>query len=136
MACTLLVGSRAMTRWLSISVVLWGAPMALMGLLPEYVVALFAAAVIGMGNAGVDVTMFTLVARMVPDAVLARAFGVLESLGALAVALGSLAAPLLVETLGARTRSDRRGPARSASRAWRPGGDRPPWTALSRCART
>ena len=102
-ACTRLVGSRAMTRWLSISVVLWGAPMALMGLLPEYVVALFAAAVIGMGNAGVDVTMFTLVARMVPDAVLARAFGVLESLGALAVALGSLAAPLLVETLGART---------------------------------
>ena len=102
-ACTLLVGSRAMTRWLSISVVLWGAPMALMGLLPEYVVALFAAAVIGIGNAGVDVTMFTLVARMVPDAVLARAFGVLESLGALAVALGSLAAPLLVETLGART---------------------------------
>ena len=72
MACTLLVGSRAMTRWLSISVVLWGAPMALMGLLPEYVVALLAAAVVGIGNAGVDVTMFTLVARMVPDPVLAR----------------------------------------------------------------
>ena len=54
--CTLLVGSRAMTRWLSIAVVLWGAPMAVMGLVPEYAVALLAAAVIGIGNAMVDVT--------------------------------------------------------------------------------
>ena len=68
-------------RWLSIAVVLWGAPMAVMGLMPEYVVALLAAAVIGIGNAMVDVTVFTLVARMVPDAVLARVFGALESAG-------------------------------------------------------
>ncbi len=100
--CTLLVGSRAMTRWLSIAVVLWGAPMGVMGLLPEYAVVLVAAAVIGIGNAMVDVTAFTLVARLVPDSVLARVFGVLESLGAVGVALGSLAAPLLVETVGAR----------------------------------
>ena len=101
-ACTLLVGSRAMTRWLSIAVVLWGAPMAVMGLLPEYAVALLAAAVIGIGNAMVDVTAFTLVARMVPDAVLARVFGVLESLGALASAWA-------------------RWPRRCSSRPWVPG---------------
>lgn len=100
--CTLLVGSRAMTRWLSIAVVLWGAPMAVMGIVPEYVVALLAAAVIGIGNAMVDVTAFTLVARMVPDAVLARVFGALEALGALAVGLGSLIAPLLVALMGER----------------------------------
>jgi hypothetical protein len=100
--CTLLVGSRAMTRWLAVAVVLWGAPLAVMGVLPEYAVALVAAGVVGVGNAMVDVTAFTLVARMVPDVVLARAFGVLESLGALAVGLGSLVAPLLVETVGAR----------------------------------
>ncbi len=100
--CTLLVASRAMTRWLSIAVVLWGAPMAVMGLVPEYVVALLAAGVIGIGNAMVDVTAFTLIARMVPDAVLARVFGALEALGALAVGLGSLAAPLLVTLLGER----------------------------------
>jgi MFS family permease len=76
--------------------------MAVMGLLPEYAVALLMAAVIGIGNALVDVTVFTLVARMVPDFVLARVFGALESLGALAVAIGSLVAPLLVETIGAR----------------------------------
>ena len=100
--CTLLVGSRAMMRWLSIAVVLWGAPMAVMGLVPEYSVALLAAAVIGIGNAMVDVTVFTLVARMVPDAVLARVFGALEALGALAVGIGSVFAPLLAAVMGER----------------------------------
>jgi len=98
---TMLVGSRAMTRWLTIAVVLWGLPLAVMGLWHVYAVALLAAGVIGIGNAMVDVTAFTLVARMVPDAVLARAFGVLESLGALGVGLGSLLAPLLVQGFGA-----------------------------------
>ena len=98
--CALLVGSRAMTRWLGVAVVLWGAPLAIIGLLPYYVTALFAAGVIGIGNSLVDVTAFTLIARMVPNAVLARVFGVLESLGAFAVALGSLGAPLLIGLLG------------------------------------
>ena len=101
-ACTMLVGSRAMTRWLAVAVVLWGVPLAVIGVVPEYAVALSAAAVVGVGNAMVDVTAFTLVARMVPDAVLARVFGLLESLGALGVGLGSLVAPLLVVTIGAR----------------------------------
>ena len=100
MLCMLLVGSRAMTRWLGVAVVLWGAPLAMIGLLPSYAVALLAAAVIGIGNALVDVTAFTLLARMVPNAVMARVFGVLESVGAFAVGLGSLAAPLLIGLLG------------------------------------
>jgi MFS family permease len=98
---SMLVGSRAMTRWLTIAVVLWGLPLAVMGAWHVYAVALVAAGVIGIGNAMVDVTAFTLVARMVPDAVLARVFGVLESLGALGVGLGSLLAPLLVKGFGA-----------------------------------
>ena len=101
-ACSLLVGSRAMTRWLGVAVVLWGAPIALMGLLPHYAVALLAAGVIGIGNALVDVTAFTLIARMVPNVVLARVFGVLESVGALAVGIGSIAAPLLIWLLGTK----------------------------------
>ncbi len=100
--CTRLVGSRAMTRWLGVAIVLWGAPLALIGLAPSYLVAMLAAGVIGVGNALVDVTAFTLIGRMVPDAVLARVFGVLESAGALAVGLGSLLAPLLIGLLGAR----------------------------------
>ena len=101
-ACTLLVGSRAMTRWLGVAVVLWGLPLALMGLLPYYVLALLAAAIIGLGNAMVDVTAFTLIARMAPREVLARVFGILESLGALAVGLGSLLVPFLIAVIGAQ----------------------------------
>jgi MFS family permease len=101
-ACTLLVGSRAMTRWLGIAIVLWGAPIALIGLLPNKAVALLAAAVIGVGNALVDVTAFTLIARMVPNVVLARVFGVLESAGAFAVGIGFIVAPLLIGLLGTK----------------------------------
>jgi len=100
MLCTMLVGSRAMARWLGVAVVLWGVPLAVMGLLPYYAVALAATGVIGIGNALVDVTAFTLLARMVPDAVLARVFGVLESIGAFGVALGSLAVPALIALVG------------------------------------
>ena len=77
MPCVMLVGSRAMTRWLGIAVALWGAPLAMIGVLPSYATALVAA-VIGVGNALVDVTAFTLLARMAPNAVMARVFGVLE----------------------------------------------------------
>jgi MFS family permease len=100
--CTLLVGSRAMTRWLGLAIVLWGAPLAIMGALPYWVVALGAAGVIGVGNAMVDVTAFTLIARMARDSVLARVFGILESLGALAVGLGALTAPVLIGLLGSQ----------------------------------
>ena len=100
--CVLLVGSRSMTRWLGIAVVLWGLPLAIMGVLPYDLVALLAAGVIGVGNALVDVTAFTLLARMAPNDVLARVFGVLESIGALAVGLGALAAPLLIALLGTK----------------------------------
>jgi MFS family permease len=100
--CTRLIGSRAMTRWLGVAVVMWGAPIAVIGLLPHYAVTLLAAAVIGIGNSLVDVTAFTLIARMVPNAVLARVFGVLESVGALAVGIGFIVAPLLIGALGTK----------------------------------
>jgi len=101
--CTLLVGSRAMARWLGFGVVLWGLPLAFIGLAPSLVVALGAAGVIGVGTAIVDVAGFTLLARMVPDALLARVFGVRESLGAVGVCVGSLAAPALIGVIGARS---------------------------------
>jgi len=71
-----------------------------MGLAPAYGVALIAGGVIGVGNALVDVTAFTLIARMAPHGVLARVFGVLESLGAFALGAGALLAPLLIALLG------------------------------------
>ncbi len=40
-----------------------------------------------------DVGVFTLVARLAPERVLARVFGLLESVGALAVGAGSVRPP-------------------------------------------
>ena len=65
---TMLVGSRAMTRWLTIAVCLWGAPLARHGAAgPCTPWPWSPRAVVGVGNAMVDVTAFTLIARMVPD---------------------------------------------------------------------
>ena len=59
-------------------------------------------AVIGIGNALLDIGLFTLLTRLVPDGVLARVMGAFESLVALTVALGSLATPFAIELLGIR----------------------------------
>lgn len=99
---SMLVGDHRLARWFGFSVALWGAPLALVGLLPVQIVAFTAMAIIGLSNALLDVGLFTLLARLAPDAVLARVFGVLESLIAVSVGLGSIAAPLLIELLGLR----------------------------------
>jgi hypothetical protein len=57
---------------------------------------------VGIGNALVDVGLFTLMARLAPDAVLARVFGLLESLISLAVGLGAVVASLLINLTSLR----------------------------------
>ena len=61
-----------------------------------------ALALVGVGNTLVDVAGFTLLQRIAPDDVLARVFGVVETVFYLAIGIGSILAPLLVETAGAR----------------------------------
>lgn len=98
--CGRLVGSTAMARWLGVGIVLWSLPLAALGLLPTYVVALLASAVIGGGKALVDLAAFTMIPRLTPDAVLARVFGALESVIALSVGAASLLTPLLIDAVG------------------------------------
>jgi MFS family permease len=81
---------------------LWGLPLTLSGALPYEPAVLVLMCVVGVGNALVDVGLFTLVPRLVPEEMLARAFGAMESLGALALAVGSLVTPLVIELLGIR----------------------------------
>src|SRR5205085_5134400 len=59
-------------------------------------------AVVGIGNTIVDVSGMTLLQRSAPEDVLARVFGVLESLLLLTVGLGALVAPVLLHWLGTR----------------------------------
>ena len=102
LAASLLVGSKQLGRWFGVGVALWGAPLALVGLVPQEAVALGLLAFVGVGNALIDVGGFTLIARLTPDEVLARVFGVLESFIAIAVGLGALAASLIAQWLGDR----------------------------------
>jgi MFS family permease len=94
---SLLVGSRRLAQWFGIGVALWGLPIALIPLFPWQATALTLLACVGIGNALVDVGLFTLMARLAPDEVLARVFGLFESLITLAVGLGAITASLLIE---------------------------------------
>jgi predicted MFS family arabinose efflux permease len=94
---SLLVGSRRLAQWFGIGVALWGLPIALIPLFPRQGTVLTLLACVGVGNALVDVGLFTLMARLAPDEVLARVFGLLESMVALGVGLGALVASLLVD---------------------------------------
>jgi MFS family permease len=102
LAASLLVGSKRLGGWFGIGVALWGLPIALIGVFPTQAAALILLACVGVGNALIDLGGFTLIARLAPDDVLARVFGVLESLVALTVGLGAIFASLLVEVFGVR----------------------------------
>ena len=102
-AAALLVGTRRLAAWFGLGAALWGAPLVVVGLFPSAATAMTMLAVIGAGNALIDVGAFTLIARIAPANVLARVFGVLESVGALAVGLGAILTPFITEALDLRT---------------------------------
>ena len=97
LSASLLVGSQRLAQWFGVGVALWGLPIALIPLFPRQATAFTLLACVGIGNALVDVGLFTLMARLAPDEVLARVFGLLESLVALGVGLGALVASLLID---------------------------------------
>ena len=84
-------------------IVLWGVPLVLIGIWPDPIVALVALTLVGVGNTIVDVSGDTLLQRAVPDEVLARAFAAMESVTLVAVALGSVAAPVVIDLAGDRS---------------------------------
>ena len=85
-----------------VGVMLWGVPLVLCGLFPYEPAVLALMCAIGVGNALVDVGLFSLPARLVAETLLARVFGAFESLVALSVAIGALVAPLVIDALGIR----------------------------------
>jgi MFS family permease len=68
--------------------------------LPDLPFALLMLAVVGAANSVEDVAAFTLLQRLIPDRMLTRVFGVVWSLAMGGVALGSIAAPALVDAVG------------------------------------
>jgi MFS family permease len=102
LGASLLVGSRRFGAWFGLSVAMWGAPFALIGAFPSEAPALGLLACVGAGNALLDVAFFSLMGRLVPDEVLARVYGVLEGLIAVAVGVGAVATPAVIDWLGVR----------------------------------
>jgi MFS family permease len=101
-AAAALVGRKRMAADFGLGIFIWGIPIALIAVWPNQVVVLVLLAVVGIGNTIVDVSGMTLMQRAAPDDVLARVFGVLESVLLLAVGLGAVVAPLLLGWLGTR----------------------------------
>jgi MFS family permease len=101
-AAIALVGRRRLAGSLGAGIVLWGLPIAVIGVWPNPVAAFGLLFVVGIGNTILDVAALTLLQRAVPDDVLGRVFGVLESLILASIAAGALAAPLLISALETR----------------------------------
>ena len=99
-AAALLVGTKRLAAWFGLGAALWGAPLVVVGVVPSTASSMLMLALVGAGNALIDVGAFTLIARISPANALARVFGLLESVGALAVGTGALLTPVVIDAVG------------------------------------
>src|SRR6516164_509253 len=81
---------------------LWGVPLAFLALRPAVAVAYLALVVVGIGNAFVDVSCFTLVTRLAGPRTQGKVLGALEFTALAGLATGSILTPLLLNVFGAR----------------------------------
>jgi MFS family permease len=97
-----LVGRKGLAAPIGASMAFWGAPILLIGLWPSKASALALLAAVGAATTIVGVAGDTLMQRAVPEDVLARVFGVLDSMMLVAVAIGAALAPFLIDVIGTR----------------------------------
>jgi MFS family permease len=102
LAAAALVGRRRQAADFGLGIFIWGVPIALVAVWPNQAFVLVLLALVGIGNTLVDVSGMTLLQRSAPDEVLARVFGVIESVLLLASGVGALLAPILLNVLGTR----------------------------------
>jgi MFS family permease len=98
-----LTGARRLSPAFLVGLIVTGVPLIAIGLWQELAVAVIALALMGIGNAFVDVSGLTLVQRTVPDEVLARVFGVIQMLWMASMGIGAALAPALIAWLGVDT---------------------------------
>ncbi len=97
-----LVGRKRLASDFGMGIFIWGLPIALVAVWPNQVFALVLLAIVGVGNTIVDVSGMTLLQRGAPEELLARVFGVMESLLLITLGIGAIVAPLLLSLLGTR----------------------------------
>ena len=98
----LLVARQRLGSDFAVGMFLWGVPLMAVGIWPRTAVAVIAIAVIGVGDILIEVAAPTLLQRAVPDEVLGRVFGALESVLIGMMGAGSILAPALVAGIGTR----------------------------------
>src|SRR6516162_145672 len=81
---------------------LWGVPLAFLALRPVVAIAYLALIVVGIGNAFVDVSCFTLVTRLAGPRTQGKVLGALEFTALAGLAIGSILTPLLLNLFGVR----------------------------------
>jgi MFS family permease len=97
-----LVGRKGLAAPIGAGMAFWGVPILLIGLWPSKASALALLAAVGAATTIVGVAGDTLMQRAVPEDVLARVFGVLDSMMLVSIAIGAAVAPLLVDLIGMR----------------------------------
>ncbi len=97
-----LVARQKLATDFAIGTLLWGLPLILAGLFPNEAAAIVLFALIGVGDTIVEVAVPTLLQRAVPDEVLGRVFGAIESMIIGAMGIGAVLAPVLVDAIGIR----------------------------------
>ena len=97
-----LVGRKGLASPIGMGMAFWGVPILLIGLWPNRASALALLAAVGAATTIVGVAGDTLMQRAVPEDVLARVFGVLDSLMLVSIAIGAALAPILVDLIGMR----------------------------------
>jgi hypothetical protein len=84
-------------------VALWSIPLLIIVAWPQLGAVLVVMALLGLGNSLVDINAFTIMQRLVPDEVMGRVFGAVDSALIAGKALGSLSMPLLIHSVGLET---------------------------------
>jgi MFS family permease len=97
------VRSRRLARIFALSLFGWGLPIVLVAPSPELVAAIVLLGIVGASNSIEDVSGFTLLQRAIRDDALSGVLGLIWGAAMGALALGSIATPLLVRELGARS---------------------------------
>jgi MFS family permease len=96
------LGARRLALPFGLALVFWGLPITLLAPRPYFAAAAFLLAIVGAANSVEDVALFTLLQRSVPDDTLTRVLGIFWGLAMGGVAIGSIAAPVIVKAVGPR----------------------------------
>ena len=103
-AAVALVAHPRLASAFGLGLMLVGVPIALLAALPETAPALVLLGLVGLGITIVDVAGLTLLQRAVPDEVLTRVMGVVQSVFVGTLGLGAILAPLLIDGFGNRAK--------------------------------